>query len=266
MPKFQCLGKRFELSHADLARVPGSVLAEAWNTSSGKTVVCLDTWPEPDLDVLEVHNPAGWAICTRPHPATERRVLLTPCCTQGVLNLTKQKPAAPGKILEVPRVMRALAYFAIPYHLWPVGLQMIHQKEQSLQPWLTKDQQALLVLQQALLEAAQSKVDQISTLLRDIALDTYPRPSDSEEGALSLGHCYMADSKECEGRYCIKWCSEYTYGAESDLPATLKAAVNQAGKMQHLALSFSTVNKFTKGTVSTKYRISIQVLHAECVF
>ena len=56
MPILRCLDKTFELTHADLERVSGSVLAEAWSTSSGKTAVCLDTWPEPDLDVLKVHS------------------------------------------------------------------------------------------------------------------------------------------------------------------------------------------------------------------
>ena len=54
MPDFVCLGKRFQLSQADLDRAPGSVLAEAWGASSGSSAVSLDRWPRPDVNVLKV--------------------------------------------------------------------------------------------------------------------------------------------------------------------------------------------------------------------
>ena len=54
MPDFECLGKIFVLSQADLDRAPGCVLVEAWAASSGQIAVSLNAWPEPDLDVLLV--------------------------------------------------------------------------------------------------------------------------------------------------------------------------------------------------------------------
>lgn len=54
MPSFLCLGKKFQLSQADLDRAPKSVLAEAWAPSSRHTTVSLQAWPEADLDAFQV--------------------------------------------------------------------------------------------------------------------------------------------------------------------------------------------------------------------
>ena len=54
MPLFQCMGKLYQLTQADLNRAPDSVLATAWNASSREAPVGLEAWPEPDLDVFEV--------------------------------------------------------------------------------------------------------------------------------------------------------------------------------------------------------------------
>ena len=54
MPTFRCLGKSFYLTQAELGHYPSSVLAEAWSASTDKDAVSLDTWPEPNTDVLEV--------------------------------------------------------------------------------------------------------------------------------------------------------------------------------------------------------------------
>ena len=152
-------------------------------------------------------------------------------------------------------MIRALGYFAIPDSLWPVGLQLIRRKEQSAQLWLKRDQQA-----------AQGIVEQISTLLLDVSLDTYPRPSDSDKAGFGFGHCYVADSKEIEGRYSLEWCPDCYSGAASDLPAPLKAAVIQAGKVQHLDLSFSTASQaISKHYCITKYRVGVSVPRAECM-
>ena len=66
MPVFGCLGKHFQLSEADLARAPGSILAEAWGASTGNSAVSLDRWPRPDLNVLKVGTEEHTHACTHP--------------------------------------------------------------------------------------------------------------------------------------------------------------------------------------------------------
>ena len=58
MPVFRCLGNFYQLSQADLDRAPNSILSTAWNASDRDAPVSLESWPEPDLDVLEVERQA----------------------------------------------------------------------------------------------------------------------------------------------------------------------------------------------------------------
>ena len=54
MPSFRCLGKRFKVKQAHLDKAPGSLFKEAWALATKEHAVSLDTWPDPDLNVLEV--------------------------------------------------------------------------------------------------------------------------------------------------------------------------------------------------------------------
>ena len=123
----------------------------------------------------------------------------------------------------------ALDYFAVPDTLWPTGLQLLKRKEQGAQLWLQRDR-----------KAARDIVKQISTLLLAKAADSYPRPDEYATEFQSFGEVYFKSMDEKTGKYCIAEWLGGTEGCSSDIPSTLKTAITQAGRHEHLRLTFTT--------------------------
>ena len=246
MPKFRCLGKDFSLSAADLERAPHSVLTGAWEASSGEEAVSLSSWPDPDLDYLEVcpwqlpepirvaawldTHSIGMAHETMPYICQVPGLMIA--LVQVVLKSLNSEPYPYCRKLDKAKAIRVLDYFAVPQSAWPHGLQLLHTAQQSFKLWNGRDQ-----------VIARSMLRQIRDLMEVPSVEACPRPDCSKLEEVTVRQTFQVEIFDpARNLYILGEGQQLKYHAKFPAFAKgLEAAIVEAGKQECLNI---TVHRF----------------------
>ena len=176
---------------------------------------------------------------------------------QVVLGCAKQQHCCPGRTFQAKKVFDALNYFLIPEQLWPAGLQLLKRRQMDFWHWRDKHS-----------KAAGNILKQTKALL----LQACPAPRRASS--------YCAESVEHGEEFAF--ISDYINATESDyaelhvfqpvpddlrvflgyMPVELQRAITEAGRPDHLCISFKTEMHFYRPTQSYSERVTMLVTAA----